>query len=46
MEYVDTFVYMGDTIIERGNNDVEIRQRIEIARTFFISMWDVCTSKQ
>ena len=46
LEQVDKYQYLGQLITDDGRCEVEIKRRIEIARTNFLKMNEVLTSKR
>jgi hypothetical protein len=46
LEQVKSYVYLGHTITEDGKCDMEIRKRIGMAKSTFINMKSILTSKQ
>jgi hypothetical protein len=46
LEHVKSYVYLGHTITEDGKCDREIRKRIGMAKSTFINMKSILTSKQ
>ena len=46
LEQVERYTYLGQQITEDGRSDKEIRRRIEIARTSFINMRSILTSRK
>ena len=46
LEQVKQFKYLGQLITENGKCDVEVKRRIEIAKTNFIKMRDVLASRK
>lgn len=46
LEQVESYIYLGQQITEDGRSDKEIRRRIEIARTNFINMKSILTSRK
>ena len=46
LEQVDKYTYLGQVITEDGRCEVEIRRRIQIARTNFLKMKNILTSRK
>ena len=45
LEQVKKFKYLGQWIMEDGRCDLEVKTRIEMARSAFVNLRDVLTSK-